>query len=110
MSGTKKLIQSWRKWQHTPKPVEHFIAGQRRAPSYGIECTLDHSATSISGLVRDVLNGKIQGALLARIQEQQDELNDSLVHLEKSELSEEEKQRFRLYIESTQALLEQLME
>ena len=90
--------------------MTNFRQGQRQLPSYGIECRLDHSATWITALAREVIDGNIRGDSLARIQEQQDDLNDCLIELEKSTLSEEEKKPFRVYIESTQALLEQLME
>ena len=104
----KELFTIWRTWQQTARPVENFRSGAEKSPSYSLECQLDHSASWISGLAQEVINGGVRGDPWLRIIDEQVELENQIMALDASTLPYEHKERLRAYIQLSQVLLEKL--
>jgi hypothetical protein len=53
-----ELLKLMRTWRRTAPPAERFRAGDRRAPTYDLECGIDHVVSSVSALADDYRDGK----------------------------------------------------
>jgi hypothetical protein len=69
---------------------------------------LDHSASWISALAQDLIDGRVVGDAWLRIVDEQVDLENHLITLERCPAPDEEKERMRSYIVLTQKLLEKL--
>lgn len=97
----------WYEWLRIPRPFEHYRQGNRRHQLYGIEVDLDHVDTYVRGwfdmlgegaaIQASVLRNDIE--LLAKIEQM----------LEAKPVTEEEKSRYKQYIDATKNLLESMM-
>lgn len=108
MALSKDFLKAWTTWYRTPRPVSNFRSGQRSAPSYGLECELDHSATWVAGLAQDMIAGSVRENVFERIEEESADLERLLLQVDSCAVSEETKQDFRGYIAQTRALLAQI--
>lgn len=102
------FTRQWYEWQQFNPPVSKFRNGQRSAPTYDLECALDHVVSSVYALGSAYIAGKdrdyatLAGHRLGRLEEVASMLpgvdaSDAL----RSELS--------VYIDATRSLLHALM-
>jgi hypothetical protein len=105
---TKTFIRAWHEWQHTPEPVSKFRHRRTNAPTYHVECALDHLASNVHSLGSGLISGKNWNyAELAS--ENLDELSSISSELESCAILETEKEEFRRYASVTRRLLEELL-
>lgn len=52
------LIRIRLRWKGIAPPVERFRRGDRRAPSYDVECAVDHLASSVAALADGLESGR----------------------------------------------------
>lgn len=105
---TKEFIRAWYEWQHTPEPVSNFRRRRAGAPTYQIECDLDHLASSIYSLGSGVI-GRASWDPGELASEQIRELERIGSELDGCAISDTEKGRFTNYLSVTRALLQELM-
>ena len=104
---TRGFIRAWRKWQHSSEPASNFNNRRGNAPTYGIECALDHLASYVYSLCTSAI-GNVDWDYPKLASEQLAELDRINSELEKCAISEPARQEFREYISATRALLEEL--
>lgn len=104
----KELFDLWRAWRTTPRPLDNFRAGSRNAPSYDLECDLDHTIGWIAALGEELIERRVRGDAWLRIADEQIGLQNHLMVLDSIAVTDEQKQRLRSYISQTQTLLEKL--
>lgn len=59
MSG-QEFVRLWSAWRRQMPPVSRLRSGARSAPTYDIECALDHVVSSVNALGSDYLSGTRQ--------------------------------------------------
>jgi hypothetical protein len=99
--------RQWKSWRQRTPPFESYRFGNRSAPTYDIECALDHVRTSVDTIVRG-LNDAREWPFQARIEEEIGNL--SRLRLELSAMAVDEGRHMALsaWIHSTQELLRSL--
>ena len=105
---TKEFIRSWYEWQHAPVPVSNFRLRRTSAPTYDIECALDHLASSVYSLGSGVI-GRARwdpAELASRLILELDGIDSEL---ESCTISEASKHTFREYMSITRTLLQELV-
>jgi hypothetical protein len=99
--------RQWKNWRQQTPPFESYRFGSRSAPTYDIECALDHVRTSVDSIVRG-LNEAREWPFRAKIEQEIGNL--SRIRLELSAIGVDEARHLALnsWIHSTQELLRSL--
>src|SRR5688572_32732303 len=98
------FIRRWRAWRRATAPVSNFENGRDSAPSYGLECELDHLRSYVAWLGGALIDGEeFDYARLASEQlGKARTLSEALEGLEVEHVLREELTR---YLELTEELL-----
>lgn len=105
---SREFLRAWQVWQNTPPPTKNFRMGADEAPTWQIECDLDHLSTWIFGLGTALLEGR--KCNLARMAtEDRAELWRIELELERVSIPEKYKRGYRKYIALTRWLLEEVI-
>ena len=97
-------------WRSTPRPVDNFLAERGSALTYGIECDLEHQADYIRVMIEAIASGNRLWNYELRTRDELQDLADFRSRLEALELPEETTRPFYRYMETTRALLEQVLQ
>ena len=107
MTVTKNFIRVWHLWRHADAPLANAFRRRTDAPTYSIELVLEHLASYLYSCGMDALAGKDLNYQRIASQELNDLEAASRV-LERCEIAEEEKEKYREYIGLTRSLLEEI--
>lgn len=58
MAVNPGFIRHWRAWRRATAPVANFENGRDSAPSYGLECELDHLRSYVAWLGGALIDGE----------------------------------------------------
>ena len=104
-----KLIKAWREWLRRPVPTANFRNGRTNSPTYELEHDIDHSVSYVHGLVQNLIAGKkLDYERLAS--KELFETEELVAKLNRSELYDEEKQKFLRYLSEMILILKELKE
>jgi hypothetical protein len=108
VSKSDSFMRAWRDWWRLQTPVDNFRRGRRDAPTYGLECDLDHIASSVATLGSAYMSRKDWDFVKRGIQELQ-EL--AAVHSEAQALGTlqpEHRSALMEYLQATEGVLRAL--
>ena len=101
------FIKTWRKWLRRPVPTANFRNGRMNSPTYELEHDIDHSVSYVYDLVQDFIAGKkLDYEKLAS--KELFEAEELVAKLNRSELNDEEKQKFLSYLSEMIVILKEL--
>lgn len=72
MSARSPFMRVWKEWRRLQPPVDNFRHGRRSAATYGLECDLDHIASSVTSLGNAFMSQKDWDYVKRGIQELQE--------------------------------------
>ena len=103
------FIKAWRAWVRHPIPITNFRNGYRSAPTYELEHDIDHSVSYVHGLVQDLIAGKeLDYKTLAS--KELSALEQMVAKLNRCQVNEPEKEKFRKYISDMTFILRDVSE
>jgi len=109
MPDSQKFVRDWFAWRRHNAPVSRFRNGQTFAPTYDLECALDHVISSVASLGSGFLSGEEwdYSPLAADRFERLEQVAAMLGNIELDAAVQDE---FTAYIEATRAVLKDLYE
>ena len=103
----RPFTRAWFTWRRMEPPVGRFRNGERRAASYEIESALDHIVSSVYSLGEGYIAGR-ESDFVAQSSRRLADLDGLASALDQTDVTVEERDRFRDYLTATRSVLEAL--
>jgi hypothetical protein len=104
VSAQREFILTWREWLRLARPTRNFRLGRHHAPTYAVECHLDHLISYLDATVGAFLGGK-RWEHVERAADYLEDLHAMEVELERSHVPVEDSRDLREFIAATRQLL-----
>jgi hypothetical protein len=109
MGISDELERTWQAWRNAPRPFPNFRAQHTEAPSYAVECDLDHQADYVAVLVEAWRDRNPHWDVPMRTEHELRDLADFERAIAALALPAESIQPLQQYARRTRALLETLL-
>jgi len=109
METSQRFARAWFMWRRMAAPVERFRNGERLAPSYDLECELDHVVSSVYAL-GSAFSAGAQWDFAAKASRRIADLDDVAAKLDTTAIVGVARAGWDQYVRATRAVLEAILE